>query len=147
MNRHQIIQTLNHWADRLDELLWRLDGYAVAPHELLHVLAYRLIRQPCQYRLGDHVVRPLSERSFAEQIFVKLFPLAVTGGLAAVGFILWLATVPPGPFDFVDYLKLGPRWHVGLMLLTVVFQLYTAVSYWDIRAVIELLIEHFHKER
>lgn len=145
MNRHQIIQTLNHWANRLDEFLWKSDGYAVVPHELLHVLAYRLIRKPCQYQLGDHAVRPLSERNLAEQIFVKLFPLAITGGLAVVAFGLWLVTLPPGPFDPVDYLRNGPRWHIGLMLLIIVFQLHSTVSFWDVRAVIELLAERFRK--
>ena len=91
-------------------------------------------------------MRPLSERSLAEQIFVKLFPLAITGGLAIAGFSLWLATLLPGPFDLASYLAIGPRWHIGLMLLTAVFQLYTAVSYWDVRAAIELLVEHFRKE-
>ena len=145
MKREQIAHTVSYWANRLDEFLWKLDGYAVVPHELLHVLAYRLIRKPCQYRLDDHAVLSLSERSLGEQIFVKLFPLVVTGGLAVVGFILWLTTLPPGPFDLVDYLKLGPRWHIGMMLLIIVFQLYSAVSFWDVRAVIELLAERFRK--
>ena len=128
-------------------MFWRLDGYAVIPHELLHVLAYRLIRQPCQYRLGDHAVRPLSERTVAEEVFVKLFPLMVTGGLALATFGLWLVTLPPGPFDPGGYFVAGPRWHIGLMALTIVIQIYTLVSFWDVRAVVELLAERFRKKQ
>ncbi len=147
MNHNRIVHTLKRWADRLDESLWRLDGYVVIPHELIHVLAYRIIRKPCQYRPGDHVVRPLSERTLGEEVFIKLFPLAVVGSLAAVTFGMWVMTLPPGRFDPASYLASSPRWHIGLMLLTILLQVYAAASFWDVRAVIELLVKDPRKNR
>jgi hypothetical protein len=62
----------------------RLTGIYLIPHELLHVLAHRLIGSRCEYRLGDPYVRDLSPLSRPAKLFVLLFPLAITWSLAAV---------------------------------------------------------------
>ena len=147
MNRERRGQAFTRWANWLDELIWRLDGYAVIPHELLHALAYRIVQKPYHYRLGNHIVSPLSERTLGEKIFIKLFPFAVTGCFTIATFGLWLATLQPGPFTLANYLAAGPRWHMGLMLLNIILQIYTATSFRDIQTVIELLAERRRKSR
>src|SRR5688572_11326124 len=62
----------------------RLAGIYLIPHELLHVLAHRLIGSQCEYRLGDPYVRDLAQLPRPAKLFVLLFPLAVTWGLAAI---------------------------------------------------------------
>ena len=67
MNRERMGQAFTRWANWLDELIWRLDGYAVIPHELLHALAYRIVQKPYHYRLGNHIVSPLSSEHSARK--------------------------------------------------------------------------------
>lgn len=62
----------------------RLAGIYLIPHELLHVLAHRLIGSRCDYRLGDPYVRDLEPLTSRAKLFVLLFPLMITWGLAAV---------------------------------------------------------------
>jgi len=58
-------------------LLHKLGGYYLIPHELLHVLAYRLIDKPCQYRWGDHQVVSSAPKTRSERLFVLLLPITI----------------------------------------------------------------------
>jgi hypothetical protein len=55
----------------------RIEGYLLIPHELLHVLAHRLINKRCQYRVGDRCVKPTEPLSFKEELFTLVLPFAV----------------------------------------------------------------------
>jgi hypothetical protein len=52
----------------------RLGGYYLIPHELLHVLAYRLIRKPYRYEWGWPYVIPIAAMTRRERLFTALFP-------------------------------------------------------------------------
>ena len=56
-------------------------------------LAHRLIGSQCDYRLGDPYVRDLAPLPRQAKLFVLLFPLAVTWGLAAILLIAMFITL------------------------------------------------------
>jgi hypothetical protein len=39
-------------------LLWKIDGVVAIPHELMHMVAHRMIGKRCAYRLGARAVTP-----------------------------------------------------------------------------------------
>jgi hypothetical protein len=58
-------------------LLTRLNGYLLIPHELLHVLGYRLVGQVCRYGWGEAHVTPIGSMTRFERLVGTLFPFAV----------------------------------------------------------------------
>jgi len=65
-------------------MITKIEGYLLIPHELLHVLGYRLVGKRCVYRWGDHRVKALGSLSRDEQLFGLLFPLVVCVVLAII---------------------------------------------------------------
>lgn len=120
-----------------------IEGYLLIPHELLHVAAYRLIAKPCAYQWGQRSVRRLAPLTRRERLFVLLFPLAVTWGIAAMLFglflleMLYLAVTQP---------VLSTYWrstllygNVGLIVLIAPFVAYGGASTADIYTAWRLL--------
>ncbi len=89
-------------------VMTRLLGYLAIPHELLHVVGYRLAGRRCTYHWGNTYVTPANPMPLWAQLIGTLFPFAVfaliflvstvLGGWAYgqarhsgsyVGFILW----------------------------------------------------------
>ncbi len=56
----------------------RLEGILSIPHELLHILGYRLVGKRCAYRWGDCRVTLLDPASRTERLIGGLFPFAVS---------------------------------------------------------------------
>lgn len=57
--------------------LSRLEGYFLIPHELLHVVGYRLVGKSCRYHWGSHFVTPLDPLNRRERLVGMLFPFGV----------------------------------------------------------------------
>ena len=111
---------------------YKLGGYYLIPHELLHVLAYRIIGKRCQYQLGDYRVRSLQPKSRREKLFILLFPFVVCWALGFFFGALWLFSaffinIPPERY-FVD----GPTWHIIFLALGALFILYGGTSHKDL---------------
>jgi hypothetical protein len=53
----------------------KIGGYYLIPHELLHVLAYRLIGKPYDYQWGNYQVSSPAKMTRGERLFVLLLPL------------------------------------------------------------------------
>jgi hypothetical protein len=92
--------------------LHKLGGYYLIPHELLHVLAYRIIGKPCRYEWGDYRVRSLKPKTRPEKLFVLLFPFVACWVLGLFFGALWVLSaffinIPPERY-FID----GPTWHL-----------------------------------
>lgn len=124
-------------------MLWKIEGYLVIPHELLHVLAYRLIGKKCAYQLGDHYVHALESRTLGEKLFVLLFPLFIIGGLGLGLILLWAALYvsaqyPANPFR---YFSVAPGWHQCLWFAAVTLLLYASASLFDLIIVGRLLLQ------
>lgn len=67
----------------------QIEGYLLIPHELLHVVGYRLVGEHCIYRWGETYVTPTGRPSRSRDLFGMLFPsvvflvLALSFGLLA----------------------------------------------------------------
>jgi len=129
-------------------MLWKIDGYLVIPHELLHVLAYRLIGKKCHYRLGDHFVRSLEPHSWRSKLFVLLFPLLVTGGTALVLMALWFALYVwiRFPVNPIEYFQVAPFWHQALWFASVFLLLYSGSAIYDIVFACRLLMQKLRQQ-
>jgi hypothetical protein len=124
-------------------MFWKIDGYLAIPHELLHLLAYRLIGKRCRYHLGDHFVHALETRSLKERLFVLVFPLLVIGTTGLSLMVLWAVTYvmnqyPPHPLVYFDA---APIWHKSLWVISVILLLYAGSCVGDIQLVIRLLLQ------
>ena len=88
----------------------KLIGYYAIPHELLQVLAYRLIGKPYHYEWGSQYVRALAleAETRREKLFVLLFPLIVSWGLGFLCHLLWIISA-----FFIFY---GGTAHLDLIL-------------------------------
>lgn len=119
----------------------KLGGYYLIPHELLHVLAYRLIGKPCHYRRGDHRVRPIAPESETrlETLFVLLLPFICFFGLGLVCHFLWIMSaifidISPERY-FID----GPTWHFIFPNLGAALMLYSGTARGDLIIAYRLL--------
>lgn len=129
-------------------MLWKIDGYLAVPHELLHLLAYRLIGKRCRYRLGDHFVQPLETRSWKERLFVLVFPLLIISGTGLSLMILWAVTYvanhyPPHP---LAYFGTAPFWHKSLWGISVILLLYIGSCVGDVQLAIRLLLQQLRHQ-
>lgn len=129
-------------------MIWKIDGYLAIPHELLHVLAYRLIGKKCRYQIGQPFVEALEPRTFRQRIFVLLFPLFITGGAGLIFILLWAATYlligyPPEP---INYFHAAPVWHQSLLLISFILMLYSGSSLLDIVMTVQLLLQKLRQQ-
>lgn len=124
-----------------NRFLLKLRGYYLIPHELLHVLAYRLLGKRCRYRWGDDRVHPLVSLTRPERLFILLLPLVACWILGLAFHILWifLAISARMPLEF--YFFAGPRWHFLAPALATLCILYSGTAYRDIRVALRLLFE------
>lgn len=118
---------------------YQLGGYYAIPHELLHVLAYRLIGKSCEYQWGNYYVKPLSETTQREKLFVLLLPFAVCWFFGILFHLLWIGSaffiqMPPERY-FID----GPTWHFIFPNIASLFILYSGNSYGDVFRAYRLL--------
>jgi hypothetical protein len=58
-------------------LFKRLEGYILIPHELLHVMGYRLVGQQCKYQWGQSYVTPVRPISRYRDLLGMLFPFLI----------------------------------------------------------------------
>lgn len=112
--------------------LHKLGGYYLIPHELLHVLAYRIIGKPYRYRWGDHCVHSLAPKSKREKLFVLLFPFVVCWALGLLLHFVWFglalsAQMPPETYFFA-----GPTWHFIFPMMATLFIIYSGTSHQDL---------------
>jgi hypothetical protein len=136
--RHVMMPTMTHKPS--STFLYKLEGYYLIPHELLHVLAYRLIGKPCDYRWGDHQVHGTAAKSRGERIFVLLLPFVTCWAFALFFHWLWVvlalsAQMPPEQY----FSQEGPYWHFIFPAIATLFILYSGTAYRDIRSVLQIL--------
>ena len=66
--RESVLPNIAH-CDYNAAMLWKLDGYLAIPHELMHVVAYRMIGKRCAYQLGEHAVPTFEDRTLPQRLF------------------------------------------------------------------------------
>jgi len=114
-------------------MIARLEGYLLIPHELLHVLGYRLVGKRCTYRWGDRRVTPVGPLTRSEQLVGLLFPFAVC-------MVVWLLLLP---LPVLAFLAGGLTWAIISTTLSGMVLLYASASVGDLRQAYLLL---YHQE-
>jgi hypothetical protein len=117
----------------------KLGGYYLIPHELLHVLAYRMISKPYHYQWGDYRVSSPASLSRGELLFVLLLPVGVCWVVGLFLHSLWLILVLSEWMPLERYILEGPRWHHVFSVIASLFILYSGTGYKDIRVVLRIL--------
>lgn len=54
-----------------------LMGYLLIPHELLHIVGFRLVGKRCEYQWGNSYVTPIGPMTRWERLVGRLFPSVV----------------------------------------------------------------------
>ena len=57
--------------------LTRLAGYLLIPHELLHLVGFRLVGQRCEYQWGQPYVTPIGSMKRQQDLVGMLFPFLI----------------------------------------------------------------------
>ncbi|HEX9922988.1 MAG TPA: hypothetical protein VGD99_10020 [Anaerolineae bacterium] len=112
-------------------MITRIEGYLLIPHELLHVIGYRLVGQRCTYRWGDHQVRPAGPMLRRERLVGLLFPVVTC--VAA-----WLILLP---LSGVAFFYGGMKGVIILTMLASLALIYAFASIGDLRQAYLLLYE------
>jgi hypothetical protein len=120
-------------------MLQKLGGYYLIPHELLHVLAYRLIGKPYHYRLGDWRVTSLANKTEQERIFVLVLPFVICVTLGLFFHFAWIILALSYHTSLREYLLNVPKWHLIFHVLANLCILYSGTAYRDIRTAWRIL--------
>ena len=129
-------------------MLWKLDGYLAIPHELMHVVAYRMIGKRCAYQLGEHAVTALEDRTLGQRLFCLLFPLLINGLAVLLLAGIWIATysIARYPLSPLEYFQVAPDWHRALFLGWAFLLTYAGTSFFDVMMAIRLLAQKLRQQ-
>lgn len=107
----------------------KLEGFLLVPHELLHLVGYRLVGKRCRYHLGDPFVTPLGQLKRRERLVGLLFPFAVFVTL------FFLLAIVSGlmPIIFEASPELARRWGLSLGVLSLIAGGYVCTTVGDLR--------------
>src|SRR5689334_19620135 len=97
-------------------MLWKINGFLVIPHELLHIAAYRMIGKRCSYQWGDSFVTALEPCTRGQQLFCLLFPLIVSLPVACLPLVVWITTFAWFHASTQTYICTAPLWHQWLFV-------------------------------
>ena len=122
-----------------NDLLYKLEGYYLIPHELLHVVAYRLIGKPCHYQWGDHRVSSSAPKTRRERLFVLLLPFGVCWVFGLFFHFVWVILALSAQIPPEKYFSEGPLWHFIFPVVASLFILYSGAAYGDVRVVLRIL--------
>jgi len=112
-------------------MLRQLEGLLLIPHELLHIVGYRLVGKRCIYRWGDPCVTLAGPATRNERLIGVLFPFAVC---MAAWFILL-------PAPFFALFTGGITWAIILTAVSVTPFFYAFTSIGDLRQAYLLIYE------
>lgn len=119
-------------------LVQRIEGILLIPHELLHIVAHRLIGKDASYRLGDPFVIAREPLSRGERMFVLLTPLVVTWGIGVVLLIVAVLSVAQPFANGASISELLNR-YTPLAAAAFLFFVYGGASHGDLLTVIRVL--------
>ncbi len=113
----------------------RLGGYLLIPHELLHVLGYRLVGKRCQYQWGNPYVTPVGPMSRGVQLTGMLFPFVVFFLLVTIFVIL-------AGFASEQVVREGSFfWFIFWLGLSYIAGIYTGTTLGDLRRAYLLIFD------
>lgn len=109
--------------DKIKVVMTHIEGYLLIPHELLHVIGYRLVGKRCNYRWGDNQVRPLDPMTRNERLVGLLCPFVVCT-------VTWLVLLP---LPVLAFFLGGVTWAIIFAVLPAVAFIYAFASIGDLR--------------
>lgn len=113
----------------------RLSGYVVMPHELLHVVGFRLVGKQCEYRWGNHYVTPIEPMTGRERLVGMLFPFAVF-------FVLLISFIILAGFAAEYVVREGAFfWFIFWLTLTYIAGFYMCTAIGDLRQAYLLIFD------
>jgi hypothetical protein len=105
----------------------RVEGYILIPHELLHLLGYRLVGRQCEYRWGARSVRPVGPLTRREQLIGLLFPFLVFALLFVIFALL-------SGLTYGQVMQAGSTfWFLFWTLLALIIGVYAGSAITDLR--------------
>ncbi len=112
--------------DRVARIFFQIEGYLAAPHELLHVLAYRIIGKRCSYTLGQRWVQAEEKLTRQEHLFVSLLPFAVAAPVGLPCWMVWaILTIRLGLSpEPLAYFPVAPYWHQSVFFIGLIGMYY-----------------------
>lgn len=122
-------------------ILYKLGGYYLMPHELLHVLAYWMLGKPCYYKWGDYCVKPLEKMRRNERLFTSLFPFMVCFGGGLFFHLLWVLSaffITSSPERYFA----EPTWHIIFLVVGILLIFYSSTAHGDLINSYHLLFTH-----
>jgi len=117
---------------------YKLAQYYLLPHELLHVVAYRIIRKPYHYEWGNHYVKSLTGLNLKEKLFITLFPFIISLGSGLFLILSWMT--------IVFFMNRQPNqttelsWHLILLISGLWLAFYSTTAEHDLVKSYHLLI-------
>lgn len=118
-------------------MITRIEGYLLIPHELLHVVGYKLAGKQCRYRWGDHFVTPIGSMTRKEELVGLLFPF-----IACLA--LWLILLPlPLAALFVG----GAGWAIALSIIFSIPLAYAFTAIGDLRRAYLIITDKPHNSK
>lgn len=122
-----------------DSTFWhtlrQIEGYLLIPHELLHVLGYRLAGKRCRYRWGSPYVTPIGPLTQREELVGLLFPFLTCLAL----FILFMSLSTLAAV-LTALRHSSPFWIVFWSGLAIVAGIYNITSLLDLRRAYWLIL-------
>jgi hypothetical protein len=124
----------NQRINQPQSFLYKLGGYYGIPHELLHVLAYRIIGKPCCYKWGDYQVMPLAYETETKQekLFVTLLPFVTFMSIGLIFHFLWIMSAFFIKMKPEQYFIDGPTWHFSFFIVGSLFIAYASTAHYDL---------------
>jgi hypothetical protein len=118
-------------------MITRIEGYLLIPHELLHIVGYRLVGKQCRYRWGDCFVTPIGSMTQKEELVGLLFPFVVC-------LTLWLILLPlPLAALFVG----GVGWAITLSVIFSIPLTYAFTAIGDLRRAYLIITDKPHSSK
>lgn len=112
----------------------RLGGYLLIPHELLHLLGFRLVGKRCRYQWGQGYVTPIGPMSPWQQLIGRLLPFVVfTLAFIVCAVCAGLAYNRAGPGG-------SPGWFIFWLILMQVAAVYAGTTLVDLRRAYLLIL-------
>jgi hypothetical protein len=131
------LQTKNSLDHERRNWLTQLEGYLLIPHELLHLVGYKLVGKRCHYHWGNSYVTPIDPMTRNEKLVGLLFPLAAC-------LMAWLLLFP---LPFVALFIAGPTWAIILTLLPVIPFAYAFTAIGDLRRAYLLIYDYSPRQK
>jgi len=109
----------------------KLGGYFLIPHELFHIVGYRLVGVRCSYKWGDSYVTPSGSVSRRRRLVGLLFPFGV----------FCVITIVCGILSTLAYRQAAHGGFIFWTVMTIIAGVYAGTAVTDLRKAYLLMVD------